>query len=369
MNNIDSVNNLNSEEKKQRRSPMILSRIFCLLIAVVIWLYVVNISSGDYEKTFTVDLSVEGVTELAQSMGMTVYDQAESRVSVVLSGKRNVISSVLEGDIRAFVDVSSIESSGRHTTAVKISAPSGVSVISYSPSSIDVMTDLITEVTVPVEIDLQKYSISSGYEIGAYSTDTNSVTVKGPAATLGKISKAKAVVDLGAGWITSSFRNSAELILVDADGIQINNPFLSCSVDSVDVDVSVLLRKNISLAVEYEAGFDSSKIQSVSINPSTLAVKGSAEILTDISKLVILKIGTDTKADTVIKIADLDLPEGIEYYGSADRVNVHIEYKPLVTEPPVTTPPETTSNPETTNTPSDTEASSVTEATEILSAE
>ena len=76
---------------------MLIPRIVCVFIALVFWIYVVNVTSVDSEKTFTkIPIKVEGAETLSASTGFSIYDLSESKVSVTVSGKRQDLLDISE---------------------------------------------------------------------------------------------------------------------------------------------------------------------------------------------------------------------------------------------------------------------------------
>ena len=91
MNNINDTYSINGDavtEKSPLPTRWFLSRIFCFLLALGIWIYVVNVKTQEYEKTFSlIDISVEGVEELLERNNMSVVNLEESKVNITKTTK------------------------------------------------------------------------------------------------------------------------------------------------------------------------------------------------------------------------------------------------------------------------------------------
>lgn len=136
------------------RAQDVTARIFCVLAAIVLWLYVMSIDSPDWEQTFTgVLVNIENETQLVDNYNMSVISGYDNTVSVTIKGKKSDISKYTSADITAFVDLTGISSAGRHQLQTGATAPAGLTVTEISPSTIWVYTDIRTTKTVPVDVN------------------------------------------------------------------------------------------------------------------------------------------------------------------------------------------------------------------------
>jgi|GEM_PF-3024799 YbbR domain-containing protein len=334
---------------------MLLPRLICLFFALVFWIYVVNVTSTNSEKTFTqIPIKVEGAEALGSGSGFAIYDQSESKVSVTVSGKRQDLLDISESGFYAYIDVSGITEGGKHTIPVKLSIPETVSLVSSSPSSIVIYADENTSKTVPVKVEMSSYSMSDKYAFDEIRPAINTVTVSGPAALLSRIAAARAELNLDSAWVTSGFVHNSPLSFVDSAGLPVDSGYISCDVSSVDVAVSVTLSNDVRLTYTLETGFDQARIASVRIEPSVLKVSGAPEKVSQLSKLNVITVGESTPALTVITadgIAAL-LPDGVEPLGFEGEIKVYVELLPETTSaPPETSSPEVTTSAEESSSP------------------
>ncbi|MBO7376264.1 MAG: hypothetical protein ILO42_03345 [Clostridia bacterium] len=333
-----------SEASPKKKSPMILARILSVAVALLVWLYVVNTTSDDYEKTFTlIPIRVEGEEALAAAGAMSVYDLSETVVSVTVSGRRTDINQLDSSDFKAWIDVGGITESGRHSLQVKLSLPDNVSAISHTPSEVSVLADARIEKTVPIKVNLLSYSINDNLFIAEMNTSIGEVRVTGPAAAIDKIAAAEAEVDLSSGWITSSFMHNAKLIPVDSDGNRVQSEYISLSADSADVSVRVLMKASKPLSVLLSPSLDPSEY-SVTVTPQTLTVVGDVFAVSRIESINVATVGEDYPSESSFKASTVVLPLGISFLeGSAD-ITVKVVYTPSVTtqEETSVTAPETT---------------------------
>ncbi len=315
-NNVASTNDRNSLPKR-----WFFSRIICFFFALGIWVYVVNITTQDFEKTFSlIDIDVEGWEELQDSTNMSVVNLEESKVSITVKGLRSDISKLTANDFAAYIDVSRLQNSGKHRLEVAVNLPSTVSLVSKYPESVTISVDENAEREFDIDIDITEYSIDLIYEMGKPTSDITSVNVKGPLSVLDRVKSAKAFINLGTVMTSSVIRT--EIVLIDKAGNSIDTTFLSMDSTSVTVVVPVTMEKTINLACEYLPGVDSSRYSSVNISPSTIRVKGDPKVLNEIDRIVVLALDGAGNTAVSVNFSTLLLPGGVEVINAPLSIQV-----------------------------------------------
>lgn len=81
-------------------------KIICLLLAIVLWFVIINEQNPLSEGSYTVPITVENLDSqyITSNVPKTVY--------VRLSGPRNTIINVGPSDIKAYIDLSSVQEGG-----------------------------------------------------------------------------------------------------------------------------------------------------------------------------------------------------------------------------------------------------------------
>lgn len=324
---------VNDVPEKEGKRLFIIPLVVCLILSFGIWLYVVNISTDNYERTFTLkDITVNGADLLAEKSNMSVIEEPNGTVTITVSGLRSEIINLSEDDFAASVDVGYLTEAGEHSLDVSVKLPSGVSLITMEPSAMNVSIDEIKTIEVPVEVAILSYTMDATYHFGNIEQDVKVIDVKGPATVLEKIKCARATLELGN--VTTSVEQKAELRLINAIT---DNPlesrytnFITVGADGVTVKVSVYTESEVSLVTAYESGFDSSIIRSVTVNPAKITVKGDPKAVNAVSQLTVLGISEATPEHTDISVSEFALPSGIEIVSELDTVSVDILFEPSV---------------------------------------
>ncbi len=320
----------------RRRGLQIIARIVCLLLAFVIWLYVIDNDSEDYEKTFTlVAVEVEGVETLAEKSNMSVINIEESVVSVTVRGKRSEINALTSEDFHAYVDVSDITTADRHLVPVSVDLPKGVERRNTEPSAVNIYTDELVSRRVPVEV-IPRYKIDSSYTIDKIEKSIDEVTVSGPKNLLDKIAAARAVIEMGE--ISTGVAATGVLEPVDKDGLVVDSKYLLLETRDITVYLTIYTDKTVPLTVELSPSFSSPLYRGCIITPDSVTLRGDPKRLARLDKLVILNIRSDDKKSYTVTLNDSMLPLGISFAEAPGSVEVRV----IFSEPEVSSEPEAT---------------------------
>ena len=343
MNNIKnsySNESVISGEKVPLPTGWFFSRILCFIVALGIWIYVVNVTTQDYEKTFSlIDIDIEGWEELLDVTNMSVVNLEESKVSITVKGLRSDISKLTVNDFAAYIDVSKLQDNGKHRLEVAVDLPSTVSLVSKYPESVTISIDENIQREFPIDIDVTEYSMDTIYEMGTPTSDINTVVVTGPSNVLDRVKSAKAFINLGTVMTSSVIRT--EIVLVDKTGNSIDTTYLTLDNTSVTVVVPVTMEKTIKLVCGYIPGVDASRYTSVKVTPASIKVKGDPKVLNEFDSITVYALdGSDTPVVTV-DFNNVLLPGGVEVISAPVSIKVIAEIKPLTTDTTANTEPVT----------------------------
>ena len=316
-----SVNNGEYVVKKTKGLD-IAAKIMSVLIAFVIWLYAISASSTIYEGT------VSGVSVRVNNVpsGLSIISGDGSTVEIKVQGKRSeVLALQANKDVTAYVDASECTEPGHHTLPVTVNLPNNMKLTGKDPESVMVYLDTTTSKQLPIRVNLRNYTIDADCVLEKSTPDLSTVTVKGPADELKKLKEA--VVTIEPGLITSSVNASGTVVLYDNDGNVFSNPYVTCSATDVMVRIVIHKYKTVPLTVDYKYGYYNENTVDLSIEPSMIKIKGSADVIENIDSLTVATIDeTEIMSDGTI-VYGIDLPEGITTSDTFDNVKVSIKHK------------------------------------------
>jgi YbbR domain-containing protein len=103
-------------------------KILALLLAIILWVYVMNEQNPPVEQTLNVKVEVHNVAER-----LTITDKTDT-VRVRIRGARGIIAGLRVNDIEVVADARNADE-GDHSLALKTSAPSSLEIIEVTPTT------------------------------------------------------------------------------------------------------------------------------------------------------------------------------------------------------------------------------------------
>ncbi len=315
---------MEAREEAAKKGHNILPKIISVILAFVLWFYVMAVESPINEKTFN-DIPVE--VTLPWASELTLYSGFNTTVNVTVRGKKSEINQLSAEDFKASADASGYSQAGKYSIPVTITAPEGFNVVDKSISVLSVYLDAKSTTTLPIKIEPHAV-LSDGLELGSENEIIKSkaeVTLYGPKSELDKITVARAVVNCGN--VSSSVRASGVAIeLLDAEDNVVSNPYVTTDITSIDVRIPVFTTKEIELKVNFVNKLLNSSNSEVTLEPSKIKVRGTVDALSSLDEYVIGTIDEKTLTSGKLSLPVI-LPEGITSVESVANVNVEIEHK------------------------------------------
>ncbi len=227
-------------------------KVISILIAVMLWLIVVNYDDPEKRKDIFIPVQVIGQEEL-EKMGMVWELESNSResstVTIRVIGKRSIIDKLDSSAFRATADLMQMMDTEQ---ANKKRLPIIVEQLKYKN---DVEYDQkVSNLTVYLEerSDDQKSVIcettghpAEGYAIGETTVSPNLLSVSGPESLVSQVARVVATVNVEGLSADSSV--SVTPTIYDANGNVMEDPRLRLSQDKVTVNVRILGTKSVKV--------------------------------------------------------------------------------------------------------------------------
>ena len=314
------------DKPRKRLGGNIIARIVCLLIAFLIWLYVMYVDSPDHEEVYrSISVTLENASVLKNEYNMSVISGAGNLADVTIKGKKSELGRYSKKDIKVYVDLSHISDTGKHVLDVMVETPDGLVVSDVSPSSIQVYVDNNTAKPIKVVAKAVSYTLDASYELGELMPDVTEVMISGPAKTLEQIDHA--LVELQLGTLSETMLSRGALKLVNADGDEINDPYVKMNTSSVQVKVPVYTYKEVPLAVEYRYGYLNEKNSETSVSPSSITLKGDPKVLDTIESIPIVTIDEKKLNGDYNKEHLIPIPAETTLMGTEESATVTVKHK------------------------------------------
>ncbi|MBR6917538.1 MAG: hypothetical protein IKN38_05080 [Clostridia bacterium] len=305
---------------KPKRKLNIIPKIVCLLFAVIIWYYVMQVDNPDYKQDFS-DIKVNLVnTDELTNKGLSIFTGTSYSADITVSGKKSVINKYTSDDITIRADVlKNYTSPGTQIVDLDISLPSGLTLVSQD-NTISVFVDEKTTVKIPVSVDQRVGATTlADYEAGTLTSEYAEVTVKGPKTIVDTIDKAIVKADFSEfGVLETTIKTSGNVYLYNKDGDEITSAYISLDYPVMDVTYPIYYTKDVALTVSYKYGFYNDENVSVEIVPATVSVTGDASYVKKLDSIEIAVI--DEKQINKDMSLTYDLKSTNEYTFTDDSI-------------------------------------------------
>ena len=311
-------------------------KILSVLIAILIWLVVMNIN--DAEKTTSFPVPVELVnTEVITNNGKVfrVLEGSEF-VTVKVRARKSIID---ELDRTDFILTADMQKDLKYDRMVGITVEcknKSINIdenVSLSRSNVEVsIEDSATE---QFQVHVRHTGEpNNGLVVGSMVPEQTIIKITGPVSLVEKIKTVEAMVDITG--IPGMTVKTCELKLYDAAGGIIDNTYLKYvgKNDGIDVTVSMLNTKTVPLKFNYTGNpAENYAVKEISCKPETVEIAGSAEVLSRIFRWEIPAeavdvSGIDEELQLVVDLAQY-LPSGVILKNgeeSSALVIVEVEY-------------------------------------------
>ena len=267
-------------------------KILSVLIAVLIWYAVVNANDPVETATFTVRITVENESYIANGKQIYHIEDAYKTVMVYIKANRNTLKRISTDSISVVADLTQIVDLNRDPVMVPLTAScAGVSAtnITLARTAIPITIENIATKTFQVTVDTQDSIPGSEYEVGKLTPNPEQLVINGPESIINTIDSVVAVIDVTG--MTADGTRTSTLQIIDKNANSLSaetiEDDLSFEGDISAISVQVDLWRKVSdvaLKVEYSgAPAYGYHVETVSSTPESITVAGSEEGLNELA--------------------------------------------------------------------------------------
>ncbi len=305
-------------------------RLCCLFLAIIVWIYVSNFDDVDVTTSVTLKLDINGTESLDD--GLMIYGVDTQEVTLTVKGNNRDIKKYGAADYGVSIDVSKIESVGKHTVTISPLIPKNTSltIVSVEPQNAILQADIRTTKQVPFNVIEGDISKVSTYEY-SIEKSTDTVEISGPQKILETIEQAQYTItgDISKSMVYTGFN----LELLDANGGFINNDYgiIESSTANIKVNMNVVKQAELPVVVNamYENG-EIHKINNYALTKHSVEVKGDPAVLDGITNYVITLSPEEYAAGVATHsfVAEGHLPEGVILLDEGNSVQIVLIEQP-----------------------------------------
>jgi len=304
-----------------------LNKIIALVIAVVLWTYVIVDVNPTTTEKFTVPVRILNEENLTQR-GLTIVGEREFTVTITLSGKRADLNSLDRSLILADADVYGRTIGEDVSITVEVEIPDSVENVTNGTPRILVTIEELIAVQKPIKVQFEG-SFRTNTEPGNIAVQPETVEVRGARSYVEDISYIAATVDASLLTVSETTIN-VEAVPMNANGEYVEGVKLSSP--TVDVTVQLCYTKEIPMYVEV-IGEVGSAYEVTNINiPTAIYIKGTKEALSGIQAITASAIDlSQVTASSSIPLT-FSFPAGVELADSSKNISVDVGIKGISTE-------------------------------------
>lgn len=289
-----------------------LARIMCVIVASILWVYVMNEQNPITTRSFTVPLQTVHLQD-----DMLVKDLPET-VNVRVSGTRSQIAALRTADVKAFIDFEGA-SKGHNTYRVTAQVKNG-EVIEITPSLLQLEID--TQVSKEMKLEARIVGVPhSGITVSRMDLNPLQVKISGAEERINQVAKVLVMVDISNH--DKNFETDATAVAVDQLGREMYDVKVTPSKVSTTVTIVRQLGTNdfpikADLSGKLPSGIT---LVGTKITPQTVRLTADPKVLGELKEIKTAPIVLDNITSNVELNMPLQIPDKV----LADTHNVIVE--------------------------------------------
>ncbi len=321
---------------KLKLSDNLFLKVLSVILAVVLWLVVVNISDAEDTERYTMEVELTNTNVITDNGKVFRVEEGTNIVRLTVRARQSILSELKPSDFRLTADM---QKDLKYDSLVGITVEcknKNIIVdedITLSRSNVEVsIEDSATE---QFQVLVKKTGTENdGLVVGSMIPEQTIIKITGPESIVERIKTVEAMVDV-TGLPATAVKN-CELKLYDSVGGLIDSTYLNYigKNNGISVTVSMLNTKTVPLKFSYMGTpAENYVIKEISYKPETIEIAGNAEVLSGISRLEIPHhvINVEGIEEELQLVVDLEqyLPSGVilkDQNEASVLVIVEVEY-------------------------------------------
>ncbi len=303
---------------RERITNNLTLKILAFLIAVFLWLIVVNIDDPVDDKIFS-NIPVQVVHEEVITDNNNTYQIVDNtqEINVTVTAQRSVLDKIKAEDIQATANMKELTLRTQVPIEVTIKGYTGkYEKATANPKNLQIQIDEEAKNNFPIT-PTTTGTVRAGYEVGELKAVPEKVTLRGPKRIINSIAKVTAEADVSG--LSEDETVEAKLVLYDANNNVIDQTLLANNLgkEGVSVEVDLLQVKSVPVKIDTAnvSAADGYKLGKITVEPEEVDITGDKSTLTDISEINIpssaLQLADLTqRTDKTIDISPY-LPDGV----------------------------------------------------------
>lgn len=300
----------------QRNLP---AKIIALLIAVVLWFFVMNEQNPLIDGSFTVALNVVNAPDGCK------ITRSDDQIKIKVRGSRSLFVAATSSEFKAYIDLNGA-AEGKIDAKVQTVLPQGFELISASPEAVTVTIDKIIQKQVQADL-IVTGATAPGTTVAHISQSADTVMIEGPRTAINEVTHVVGYVGLSGN--NTDFSLDVPLTAVNSDGREVDG----VKVDPQTVAASVQLARGLTKKIvsikpvftgELPVGYG---MGSARLDPSKIEIAGEDSAIHSLDAINTEKISLVGMTKSGKKTVKLELPPGVTVTNKEVVVTIEITKK------------------------------------------
>ncbi|WP_312811830.1 CdaR family protein [Sedimentibacter sp.] len=289
------------------KNDKIIIQITCLIVSVVLWAVIIYNTNPPMKETInSVPVTIRNLSTLESSnLILMNADKDNLTINVNVEGPPDLVSGLRRGDFSAYIDVLGF-GEGIRSAEIYVTGPSGVEILSKSPSQIVCNIEGIISKVMDVTIQYEGTQAENYYKALPLS-NPSSVKITGPRSVVNAADMAVATVNIANA--TNDVVRTVPVRIYDGTDTEI---FMSAPVENVEVIVPIYPTKYVNLTPNVtgtpEEGY---QLTDVTVRPERIRIAARQDILDTINELELAELDITGASRNIIIARDILNTDGL----------------------------------------------------------
>lgn len=264
-------------------------KLMALLFSAVLWMVATDINDPLYENPYyNVPVQLINTGSItAQNKTYKVLDNSDM-IKVTVKGPSSVLSNISKDNIVARADLSKLTEDNTVPIELSLNDKSLESDIERISTENYLRLEIEEKKTEQLSVQVVKTgTLPEGYTTGKISTDTNTISISGPASVIDPIKQA--VVEVSMDGVISDINMQTQIKLLDEEGNEISSSNIKKNIESVKVTVPILKTKEVPVSYQTTGTPEDGYVMTGNITcvPGTVVIAGKESALAEVSEIEI----------------------------------------------------------------------------------
>jgi len=304
------------------------SKIVSVLLAVLLWVYVIGIRGPDTTKSVEAQLMAVNVPQ------GYVLAEALPTVTVTLAGPMNTLWNVTSGYVTPTVDFRG-RSEGSFIASVQaqVVGLTGVTVEDVDPKEVNVQLERVETISVPVHAEVSG-TLPPSLVLGTLRVEPESIEVSGPGSLVSQVKEAALAVALDklGTAVGGNLTVAGDVVAYDVRGNVVLGVLLSprSAVAILPILDTATLKTVPVIPSVIGHPMSGYVVASGSCTPAVVMVTGTAAVLSQVQAISTIALDVSGESGMITKPVDLILPPGVSLVAGSKSVSVRVVIEQVV---------------------------------------